>query len=70
MRKSKPISVEERNNSNFLPEELNQGGQSVAELEAWRAQTAKTLTFDQSVAATGLTDEQVNRLVHELRGRS
>jgi antitoxin Phd len=40
---------------------------AVADLEAWRAQTAKRISAKQSAAAAALTDQDVNRLVHEAR---
>ena len=66
----KPIFVEQQNGSDSLPDELRKREEAVAELEAWRSQTTLTLTPDQSAASAALTDEEVNRLVHELRGRS
>ena len=39
---------------------------AVADLEAWRAQAAKDTSRRQSAAA-GLTDQDVNRMVHEAR---
>jgi prevent-host-death family protein len=40
---------------------------AVAELEAWTAQARKSQTPAQAAASAGLTDEEVNRLVHESR---
>jgi antitoxin Phd len=40
---------------------------AVAELEAWSLQAKQTQTPAQQVAAAALTDEEVNRLVHESR---
>lgn len=40
---------------------------AVADLEAWRAQTAKRTSTRQSAAAAKLTDLEVNRMVHEAR---
>jgi antitoxin Phd len=41
--------------------------QAVADLEAWRAQAITRTSPAQKAAAASLTDEEVNRLVHELR---
>jgi antitoxin Phd len=41
--------------------------QAVADLEAWRAQATTHTSPAQKAAAASLTDEDVNRLVHELR---
>jgi antitoxin Phd len=41
--------------------------QAVADIEAWRAQATKHTSPAQEAAAASLTDEDVNRLVHELR---
>ena len=40
---------------------------AVAELEAWRAQAAKRTPAKRSAAAAALTDQDVNRMVHEAR---
>jgi len=40
---------------------------AVAELEAWVAQAAKGRSAGQAAAANKLTDEEVNRMVHESR---
>jgi prevent-host-death family protein len=40
---------------------------AVAEMEAWSAEARKSQSPAQAAAAAQLTDEQVNRLVHELR---
>ena len=40
---------------------------AVAELEAWSLQAKQSQTPTQQAAATALTDEEVNRLVHESR---
>jgi antitoxin Phd len=40
---------------------------TVAELEAWSLQAKQTMTPTQQTAAAALTDEEVNRLVHESR---
>lgn len=40
---------------------------AVAELEAWSANTSKGRTATQKTAATKLTDDAVNRLVHKSR---
>jgi prevent-host-death family protein len=40
---------------------------AVAEMEAWRAEAAASQRPAQAQAAARLTDEEVNRLVHELR---
>jgi antitoxin Phd len=40
---------------------------AVAELEAWAAQAAKGRSAAQAAAATKLTDEEVNRMVHRSR---
>ena len=42
---------------------------AVAELEAWRAEAAKRTTPEQLAAGAALTDEDVNRLVHESRSK-
>jgi prevent-host-death family protein len=41
--------------------------QAVADLEAWRAQADARTSAARKAAAAALTDEDVNRLVHELR---
>jgi antitoxin Phd len=41
--------------------------QALAELEAWSAQSKKSLSRTQAAAAAALTDEDVVRLVHESR---
>lgn len=45
----------------------NRRSEAVAEFEAWRAQAEANTTAEQKAAAAALTDEEVNRLVHELR---
>jgi len=40
---------------------------AVADLEAWRAEAQKSSTEAQAKAAAALTDEDVVRMVHELR---
>ena len=40
---------------------------AVADLEAWRAQTAKHTSRKQSASAARLTDQDVNRMVHKAR---
>jgi antitoxin Phd len=40
---------------------------AVAELEAWAAQAAQSRSAAQATAASRLTDEEVNRLVHRSR---
>jgi len=40
---------------------------AVADLEAWRARGAKGMSARQSAAAAKLTDEDLNRMVHEAR---
>jgi prevent-host-death family protein len=40
---------------------------AVAELETWSLQANQTQTPTQQAAAAALTDEEVNRLVHESR---
>jgi len=40
---------------------------AVADLEAWRAEATKNTTEAQAKAAAALTDEDVVRMVHELR---
>jgi prevent-host-death family protein len=40
---------------------------AVAELEAWRARTAKSTSAKQSAAAAALTDQEVKRMVHKAR---
>jgi len=40
---------------------------AVAELEAWSLQAKQSQTPTQQAAARALTDEEVNRLVHESR---
>lgn len=41
--------------------------QAVAELEAWSRKARKSQSPAQAAASTELTDEEVNRMVHELR---
>ncbi len=41
--------------------------EAVADLEAWRAQAEASTTAAQKAAAAALTDEDVVRMVHELR---
>ncbi|HEY1253907.1 MAG TPA: type II toxin-antitoxin system Phd/YefM family antitoxin [Terracidiphilus sp.] len=38
---------------------------AVAEMEAWRAEAKRSQSSAQAAAAAQLTDEEVNRLVHE-----
>jgi prevent-host-death family protein len=45
----------------------NRRSQAVADLEAWRKQAITSTSPAQKAAAAALTDEDVNRLVHELR---
>ena len=40
---------------------------AVEEMEMWQAEAKKSQTPDQVAASASLTDEDVNRLVHELR---
>ena len=40
---------------------------AVADLEAWRAEAEEHTTAEQTRAAADLTDEEVNRMVHEAR---
>lgn len=40
---------------------------AVADLEAWRARTAKRTSAKQSAAAAALNDQDVNRLIHKAR---
>lgn len=40
---------------------------AVADLEAWRAEATKSTTEAQAKAAAALTDEDVVRMMHELR---
>jgi antitoxin Phd len=40
---------------------------AVADLEMWRAETAKRATAAQTAATAALTDEDVTRMVHEAR---
>jgi prevent-host-death family protein len=40
---------------------------AVAEMEAWRAEAKRSQSPAQAAAAAKLTDEQVNRMVHDLR---
>ena len=40
---------------------------AVADLEAWRARAEASTSAAQKAAAAALTDEEVNRMVHELR---
>ena len=40
---------------------------AVADLEAWRVQAEASTSPAQKAAAAALTDEDVNRMVHELR---
>jgi len=41
--------------------------EAVAELEEWSARAKKSQSPAQAAAAAALTDEEVNRMVHELR---
>jgi prevent-host-death family protein len=41
--------------------------EAVADLEAWRARAEASTSPAQKAAAAALTDEDVNRMVHELR---
>ena len=41
--------------------------EAVADFEAWRARAEASTTAAQKAAAAALTDEEVNRMVHELR---
>jgi len=41
--------------------------EAVAEFEEWSAQARKSQSTAQAAAAAALTDEEVNRMVHELR---
>ena len=41
--------------------------EAVADLEAWRVRALASMTPDQMAASEALTDEEVNRMVHELR---
>ena len=41
--------------------------EAVADLEAWRVQAEASTSAAQKAAAAALTDEDVNRMVHELR---
>jgi prevent-host-death family protein len=40
---------------------------AVAEMEAWRVEAKRSQSPAQAAAAEQLTDEEVNRMVHELR---
>jgi antitoxin Phd len=40
---------------------------AIVELESWRTQAAKRTSAKQSTAAARLTDQDVNRMVHEAR---
>jgi hypothetical protein len=40
---------------------------AVAEMEAWSAEAKRSQSPAQAAAAAKLTDEDVNRIVHELR---
>jgi prevent-host-death family protein len=40
---------------------------AVADLEAWRVRAQASTSATQKAAAAALTDEEVNRMVHELR---
>jgi prevent-host-death family protein len=42
-------------------------GRAVADFEAWRAQAGTRETTAQTAAAAALTDEDVTRMVHEVR---
>jgi len=41
--------------------------EAVADFEAWSARAKKSQSPAQAAAAAALTDEEVNRMVHELR---
>jgi prevent-host-death family protein len=41
--------------------------EAVADLEAWRARAEASTSAAQKSAAAALTEEEVNRMVHELR---
>jgi prevent-host-death family protein len=41
--------------------------EAVADFEAWRARAEASTSPEQKAAAAALTDEDVNRMVHELR---
>jgi prevent-host-death family protein len=41
--------------------------QAVAEMEAWSAEAKRSQSPEQAAAASKLTDEKVNRMVHEAR---
>ena len=41
--------------------------EAVVDLEAWRERAEASTTAAQKAAAAALTDEEVNRMVHELR---
>jgi len=41
--------------------------EAVADFEAWRARAEASTSAAQKAAAAALTDEEVNRMVHELR---
>ena len=43
------------------------GSEAVADFEAWRAQAEANTSAAQKAAAAALTDEDVVRMVHELR---
>ena len=45
----------------------NRRSRAVEEMEAWRAAAIASRSPQQAAAAAELTDEDVNRLVHELR---
>ncbi|MGD0832591.1 MAG: hypothetical protein ABR907_16785 [Terracidiphilus sp.] len=50
-----------------LLEERRRRSEAAAEFEAWSAQARQSQTPEQAAAAAALTDEKVNRMVHELR---
>lgn len=50
-----------------LLEARRRRSEAAAEFEAWSAQAKKSQTPEQAAAAAALTDEDVNRMVHELR---
>ncbi len=40
---------------------------AIADLEVWHARATQSMRADQALASAALTDEEVNRLVHESR---
>ena len=50
-----------------LLDSMRRRNDAVADLESWRARAEASTSAAQKTAAAALTDEDVNRMVHELR---